>query len=88
VKESPPPLLSKTVLVTFTTHGSSVKRLLSSARHQHIVFPSVVLWDEGNYMIVASIRSGLFIVAMSMEQLTILVFVLSAFGLRNNVINF
>ncbi|AFZ49738.1 hypothetical protein Dacsa_1022 [Dactylococcopsis salina PCC 8305] len=38
-----------------------------SARHQHIVLPSVTFWDNGNHAVVAPICSGLFIVAMSME---------------------
>nr|MDJ0715883.1 hypothetical protein [Prochloraceae cyanobacterium] len=32
VKRSPPPLLSKTVLDTFASHGSSMKQRLSCAR--------------------------------------------------------
>ena len=87
VKRSPPPLLFKTVRETFTSYRSSVKRLLSSARHQHIVLPSVILWDNGSHAVVAPIRSGLFIVAMSMEQLPIIVFILSALGRWNDMVN-
>jgi len=52
VKRSPSlltkaPVLFKTVRDTFASYRSSVERLLSSARHQHIVLPLVILWDNG-----------------------------------------
>ncbi|MEG4495441.1 hypothetical protein [Microcoleus sp. POL10_C6] len=77
VKESPPPLLSKTERDSFPSFRSSIKRLLSSVRHsQHIVFPNPEAWFHwwlrfstftARFVTETAIIGGLCVVAMSMK---------------------
>ena len=92
---SPTPLVFKTVLETFTSHGSSINWCLSRIPHYPYVlnFLKSFRWALARYFFnricaITTIVGSFCVVAMSVKELPILILILSTLRFGDNVVNF